>query len=112
MFYKCNVCYQSLLVYQCDLLLAYQCVQNYYFFLLSKTFDLYKHLLQTTQTQTSPILIALRNLSIELSSALDFECFTLSELLLFFIGFDVDNYISILGLDADEDFPKTVSSRI
>ena len=111
MFYKCNVCYQSLLVYQCDLLLAYQCVQkNFFFFLLSKTFDLYKHLLQTTQT--GPILIALRNLSIELSSALDFECFTLSELLLFFIGLNVDNYISILGLDADEDFPKTVSSRI
>ena len=86
------------------------CSKKIFFFLLSKTFDLYKHLLQTTQT--GPILIALRNLSIELSSALDFECFTLSELLLFFIGLNVDNYISILGLDADEDFPKTVSSRI
>ena len=58
------------------------------------TFDLYKHLLQTTQTQTVPVLIVLRNLSIQLSSTLHFEFFRLSELL-FLIGLEAYDCISI-----------------
>ena len=46
----------------------------------NESFDKYNHLLETVQTKECPSHVVLRNLSIKISSVLDFECFPLSEL--------------------------------
>ena len=75
-------------------LVMFSLILSMLFFSLSNNtiFDLNKHLLQTTQIKTGPLLIAFRNLSTQLSSTLGFEgklmYFTLSDVLLFLKKFE------------------------